>query len=87
VRVAEAVAPETFKAAVPRVILPFRKVTLPLGATVPLAGFTVAVNMVEPDAAMLLGAAVAKVAVAGRAAVTVMVAAGEFELRKLPVAV
>jgi len=86
VKVVEDVDPEAFSKAVPRTVLPAEKVTLPVGATVPEAGLTVAVRTVDAVAAILAGAAVATMVVAGRAGVTVTVTAAEVELTKFPVA-
>jgi hypothetical protein len=44
VRLAMAVAPEATSVAVPSETVPAVKVTLPVGAALPLAAFTVAVN-------------------------------------------
>ena len=84
VRVVKPVDPDALSVAVPRAVAPEVKVTLPDGAMVPDAGFTVAVRTVDEVAAILAGAAVAVVVVVGRAAVTVRFVMEEFEPRKLP---
>jgi len=76
--------PDPVRVVIPNEVLPTRKVTVPLGATLPLAGMTVAVNVVLPAAAMLAGAAVMAVLVAAGTAVTVKVVEA-VEALKLPV--
>ena len=85
-RVAPAFAAEAANEAVPRTVLPTAKVTLPVGAALPLAGLTVAVTCVVSVARMLAGfaATVVVVATGGPVTVTVVVAV---EFAKLPVAV
>jgi hypothetical protein len=76
-----AVEPETV--ADPRAVLPTVKVTLPVGVVLPLAAFTVAVNTVLAEDAMLAGFAATVVAVAtGADVVTVTV---PVEPRNVPV--
>ena len=71
--------------ALPRMVLPSEKVTLPVGAEVPLV-FTVAVSSVEAVDAMEEGLAVTKRVVVTRGAITVM-AVELPEPRKFPVGV
>ena len=78
--VREAVDPE--RAADPRVVLPSVNVTVPVGAALPLAGFTVAVSTVFAEEGMLAGLAVTVVVVA-MSSVTV---ADPEELAKPPAA-
>lgn len=55
----------------PRVVLPSAKVTVPVGAALPLAGFTVAVSTVLPEEVMLAGFATTAMVV-GDVTVTVI---------------
>lgn len=75
VKVAVAVDPEAVSIPDPRETFPAVKVTLPVGAVVPLAGFTVAVNCVVAVWAMLAGlaASVVVVAICGEVATTTTV--------------
>jgi hypothetical protein len=82
--VSVAVEPETV--ADPRVVLPTMKVTLPVSAVLPLAGFTVAVKTVLAEDAMLAGFAATVVVVATGGVVTATVT-DPLELEKLPLAV
>lgn len=65
---------------------PTEKLTLPVGAALPVADLTVAVNRVDPVAAMLVGFAVTVVMVATGGAVTLTVADPD-ELAKFPVGI
>jgi hypothetical protein len=58
-----AVLPETVSAAVPNVLEPDAKLTVPVGTAVPLAGRTVAVNCVEAPWFTVAGFAVSTVVV------------------------
>jgi hypothetical protein len=73
VRDAVAFAPDAASASVPKETFPSVNVTVPVGAAVPLAGFTVTVNTVETLWAMLprLAATVAVVAICEAPTVTV----------------
>jgi hypothetical protein len=74
VKVATPLLPDAASVPVPRVFAPRLKVTLPVGAVVPLAGFTVAVSFVLAVVAMLIGLAETAVVVATAAPVTVTTA-------------
>ena len=80
------VAPDAVSGSVPKGINPSENVTFPVGAVVPLAGFTVAVTLVEPPDATVDGLAEAEVVVATGAAVTVTDTV-PLEFVKLPVAI
>ena len=73
INAAVAVAPEPASVAVPSVMFPAEKVTLPAGVTLPLAALTVAVNCVVALCAILAGLAASVVAVATGGAVTTTV--------------
>lgn len=75
VNVATPLPPETARVPLPSSLFPTVKVTVPLGAAVPLAGFTVAVTVVRALLAILAGLAetVVVVAMAGTVTVTVTV--------------
>ena len=64
VRVVVGVPPEPESDPLPRVVPPALKVTVPAGESVPPLAFTVAVRVVDAVAGMLVGFAVAVVAVA-----------------------
>jgi hypothetical protein len=66
--------------AVPRVVLPTVKVTVPAGAVAPLAGLTVAVNTVLAEERMVAGFAASVVVVP----VVATTAVEPLELEKLP---
>jgi hypothetical protein len=85
-RVNTAVAdePDAVSVAVPSEAVPTVKVTMPVGAVVPLAGLTVAVNCVVAVDAMLTGLAARVVVVATAGVVTVTVV-DAVELEKFPV--
>jgi hypothetical protein len=87
-RVSTAVAdePEAVSVAVPNEGVPAVKVTVPVGAVLPLAGFTVAVNCVVAVDAMVRGLAARVVVVATAGAVTVAVV-DAVVLEKFPVGV
>ena len=76
--IARVAMPEPFKAAVPRIVLPFAKVTLPDGMPVPLLSVTVAVKVTLPPRVILVAEAVRAVAVV--AEVTVIATAAEAEV-------
>lgn len=78
--------PDVVSVAVPNDAVPAVKVTVPLGAVVPLAGFTVAVICVEAVDAMLTGLAARVVVVATAGVVTVTVV-DAVELEKFPLGV
>jgi hypothetical protein len=84
VSTAVAVEPDAASVAVPREAVPAVNVTLPVGAVLPLAGFTVAVNCVVAVDAMVRGLAASVVAVATAGAVTVTVV-DAVALEKFPV--
>lgn len=73
------------RTAEPSEVVPFVKAMLPVGAVLPVAGFTVTVNSVDAAAAMAAGVAVTVVVVAGKGAVTVSVIGDAAEAEK-PVA-
>jgi hypothetical protein len=74
VNVATPFEPDAVNVPVPRDVVPDEKVTVPVGAFVPLAGLTVAVISVLAVELMLVGLAETVVVVATDAAVTVTVA-------------
>jgi hypothetical protein len=84
VSVAVTVPPEPASAAVPNAVPPAEKLTLPVGAVLPLAAVTVTVKTVDALWAILTGLAANKAVVAIRGAATVTVIAAETELAKLP---
>ena len=63
VKVADEVDPEAISVTVPSVLPPTENVTLPVGAVLPLPGFTVATSRVVPVVTMLVGLAVTVVVV------------------------
>ena len=69
----------------PSDVVPVVKAMLPVGAVLPVAGFTVTVNSVDAVAAMVAGLAVTVVVVGGSGAVTVSVIGDAVEEAK-PVA-
>jgi hypothetical protein len=69
----------------PSDVVPVVKAMLPVGAVLPVAGFTVTVKSVDAAAAMVAGFAVTAVVVAGSGAVTVSVIGDAAEAEK-PVA-
>ena len=71
VSVAVAFAPEAVNCAEPSDVDPAVKLTVPLGAVVPLAGWTVTVSVVLADDRMLVGFALTAVVVAMGVGVTV----------------
>ncbi len=73
--------PEAARVADPNVVPPSLKVTVPVGATVPLAGVTVALNTVAAPAAILAGAADITVVVAAGGAATVIIKGADVEGR------
>ena len=81
--VAVDVAPETDSVAVPSVVLPVEKVTLPVGAALPLAGFTVASSWVAAVDGSIEGFAVTDVVVLKADPVTA-IATDADELAKFP---
>src|SRR5271157_2538816 len=85
VNIAEAVPLEPDSAALPRVVLPSEKVTLPVGKDAPLTAFTVAVSCVDAVDAMAAGEATTDVVVVAGALTATVVEA--LELKKFPVAV
>lgn len=66
-----ALEPDAVNVPVPNVTVPRVKVTVPVGAVIPLAGFTVAVRTVLAVGAMLVGLADKAVVVDTGGAVTV----------------
>jgi len=79
-------APEAVSGDVPSTVVPAANVTLPVGAAVPLAGLTVAVNCVVAVDEMLAGFANTAVVVATGGGVTVTLTVA-VEPVKLPVGV
>jgi hypothetical protein len=86
VRVAVEVAPDAVSDAVPRMVFPTANVMFPVGAALPLAGFTVATSWVVAVEAILAGVAVTDVVVLTTGAVTVTATDAD-ELAKFPVGV
>jgi hypothetical protein len=84
VRDAAAVAPEATSVAEPRETFPAMNIIVPVGAALPLAGVTVAVNTVEALWEMLAGLAATVAVVAVRGAVTNTVIEVDAEAVKLP---
>jgi hypothetical protein len=84
VRVAVTVPLEPASGAVPRAVFPAEKVTLPVGAVVPLAAFTVTVKTVDALCTILTGSPAREAVVAIRGADRVTVIAVETELVKPP---
>lgn len=66
----------------PSDVAPSRNITVPVGAALPVAAFTVAVSVVEALCARLAGLAVSVVVVAVSGAVTVTVTAAETDAAK-----
>jgi hypothetical protein len=83
VRDAVAVAPEATSVADPREKFPAANITVPLGAAVPLAGLTVALNTADAVWAMPAGLAATVNVVATGGAATVTVIAVDAEAVKL----
>lgn len=72
-RVALELVPDALNGAEPSDVFPAVKLTVPVGAVVPEAGFTVTVRTVEDAIGIVAGLAVAMVVVATNAAVAVTV--------------
>jgi hypothetical protein len=70
---ASTAVPEVNRAALPSEVEPAVNVTVPVGVVLPDAGFTVAVNWVEPVDAILVGLPETVVVVAAGGAVTTTV--------------
>ena len=84
VNVATPLLPEAARVPAPSVLFPRVKVTVPLGAVVPLDGFTVAVSVVLAVLAILVGLAETVVVVATAGTVTVTVAVPLDAVKELP---
>ena len=74
-----AVPPE-FRVAVPRIVVPFRKETVPVGMVVPVCGATFAVKVTLCPVLMAVAEEVSVVDVATKLWVTVTVTAADTEL-------
>jgi hypothetical protein len=77
-------APEAASVTQPKEALPAVNVTVPVGAAVPLAGFTATVNTVEAVCAMLAGPAEVETEVEISGALTVTAIGVDTDAMKLP---
>ena len=73
-------APLALRVAVPRAVVPSRKVTVPVGIVLPDVGETIAVNVTLWPVLICVAEAVNEVVVATKVCVTVTVTAADAEL-------